>query len=127
MSEEAIRIEGWRELRSTLRKAGDDLSDLKQANADAAKIAAEASAQLAPSRSGRLAATIRSAGTKAAGVIRAGTARVPYALPIHWGWGRRHIAANPFLSRGARNSEGQWIRVYEDFITDTVIHQINGK
>lgn len=121
-----VRIDGGKELRRSLKKAGDDLSDLKTTHAYAAAIAAEASAQLAPARTGRLRITVRSAGTKTAGIIRAGNnTKVPYAGPIHWGWFKRHIAANPFISRGAQNSEGRWIRVYEDYV-DIAIQKVEG-
>jgi hypothetical protein len=98
---------------------------MKQAHRDAAEIAAAASSALAPRLTGRLAATVRAAGTKTAAIIRAGTARVPYIFPIHWGWPARHIEANPFMSRGARNSEGQWIRVYENYV-NRVTNEIEG-
>lgn len=133
MSEPAYRVTGGRELRRTLRQAGSDLQELKQAHQDAATIAARAAARIAPKRTGRLSDTIRSAGTNTAGVIRAGYARVPYAGPVHWGWKSRPrpakgwrggpIAPNPFLSDGAQQSENRWIPVYEtaiEKITNTV-------
>jgi hypothetical protein len=121
-----IRMEGTRRLRRTLRAGGDDLSDMRAAHLDAATIAANASADLAPvGPTGRLQNSIRPAGTKTAGIIRAGTKRVPYAGVIHWGWGRRHIKSQPFLSNGARNSEGRWIRVYSDYL-DKALDQIKG-
>ncbi|WP_311878679.1 hypothetical protein [Microbacterium forte] len=125
MSSPVYKVEGGRELRRTLRQAGDDLQDLTKAHREAAEIAARASSALAPVKSGRLRDTIRAAGTKTAGIVRAGFARVPYAAVIHWGWGRRHIKAQPFISRGAQDSEGSWIRVYEDYI-ETTIQKVKG-
>ncbi|MFJ2370879.1 hypothetical protein [Microbacterium sp. NPDC087665] len=119
-SQGVVRVEGARRLRSTLRKAGDDLADMKKAHADAAGIAARASEALAPKRSNKLADTIRAAGTKTAGIIRAGFARVPYAGPIHWGWFARGIKPQPFLSKGAQDSEGRWVRVYQDYLESTI-------
>lgn len=129
-TEPALRVEGGRKLRSTLRDAGDDLSDLRAAHKDAAQIAAEASAALAPARSRRLADTIRAAGTKTAGIIRAGNNRstssgVPYAGPIHWGWFKRGIKPQPFLSRGAQDSEGRWLPIYETAL-DQALDKIKG-
>lgn len=131
-----LEVEGARELRRTLRRAGSDLKDLKKANAKAANIAAIASASLAPKRSGRLAQTIRSSGTNTAGIIRAGTARVPYANAVHWGrkmWPNRTspravrsmVTPNPFISDGARNSEGRWRPVYESELEE-IIFRIRG-
>jgi hypothetical protein len=131
-----FRVEGGRKLRATLKAAGDDLTDLKQANKDAAEIAARASAALAPEVSGKLRRTIRAAGTKSAGIIRAGTKAVPYGPAVHWGrlwWPNkqaspRHISKvrpQPFLSDGATSSEGRWLPVYEKQLEE-IISRIEG-
>lgn len=120
-----ISVEGGKTLRRTLRQAGDNLEDLKAAHDKAAKIAADASAALAPKRTGRLAATIRGSGTKTAGIMRAGYSSVPYAGPIHWGWPSRNISPQPFLSDGATNSQGRWLPVYEAAV-DGAIQKVRG-
>ncbi|HXG71269.1 MAG TPA: hypothetical protein VNJ04_11755 [Gemmatimonadaceae bacterium] len=120
-----VRVEGARELRRTLKQAGDELQEMRTAHKSAADIAARASSALAPHRTDRLARTIRGSGTKTAAVIRAGFARVPYAGPIHWGWFARHITPQPFLSQGAQDSEGRWIRVYESYL-DKTLDKIQG-
>lgn len=131
-----FKLEGGRKLRATLKAAGDDLADLKAANKAAAEIAARASADLAPVKTGKLQRTIRASGTKTAGVIRAGTKAVPYAQAIHWGrrWApnkqaaRRYYAPirpNPFLSDGATTSEGRWLPVYEKELEE-IIFRIEG-
>lgn len=134
--EAGISVEGARELRRSLRRAGSDLKDLKDANGRAAEIAAIASRALAPKKSGRLAGTIRSSGTKTAGILRAGSAGAPYANAVHWGrkmWpNTRHYRATrstvrpqPFLSEGATNSEGQWLPIYFAEL-ETIINRIEG-
>lgn len=120
-----IKVEGLRQLRKTLREAGDDLSDLKALNKEAADIAARASAARAPVRSGKLKASIRSSGTKTAGIVRAGKKAVPYAGPIHWGWFKRNIKPQPFISNGAKDSEGQWLPIYEQGI-DGIVRKVEG-
>lgn len=108
-------------IRRQLKAAGENLADLKAAHREAARIAAEASADLAPVKSGKLAATVRASGTNTAGIIRAGNnTRVKYAAPIHWGWHRRHIKPQPFLSDGARDSEGRWVPVFERTLDDAI-------
>lgn len=134
--EVGLSVEGAAQLRRTLRRAGNDLKDLKDANAQAAAIAAAASQSLAPARSGRLKGSIRSSGTKTAGVLRAGAAAVPYANAVHWGrkmWpNAQHPRATrstarpqPFLSEGATNSEGEWLPVYYREL-DQIINRITG-
>lgn len=115
-----VRVEGGAKLRRTLREAGEGLGDLRRAHKDAATIAADASAQLAPKRSGRLARDIRAAGLATRGEVRAGRKAIPYANPIHWGWFKRNIKPNPFISRGAQDSEGRWLPVYERALDETI-------
>jgi hypothetical protein len=115
-----LRLDGGRQLRAGLADVENGINDLKAAHAEAAGIAAEASAQLAPKRSGNLARTIRAAGTKTAGILRAGNKRVPYAPAIHWGWAARNIKGSFYLSDGATSSEGRWVRVYEDHLNQLV-------
>lgn len=115
-----IRVEGARELRRTLRAAGEDLQDLKQAHTESARIAAAGTRLRTPVRTGRLESTVRSSGTLSAGYIRAGRASVPYANPIHWGWPARHIRAQPFATEGARATEPAWRPVFEHALNEAL-------
>lgn len=123
-----VRLEGLASLRRTLRAAGDDLSDMKAAHKDAALVAAAQVRAEAPvgEDTPHLLNTIRAAGTKTAAIIRAGNnSNVRYAGPINYGWGRRHIAANPFMQRGARKSESRWLPVYMRYI-ERSLDQVKG-
>ena len=114
-------VKGARQLRSTLRAAGDNLADLKETHKRAAQVAADRAAALAPRSTGRLAASIRAAGTKTAGIVRAGNnTTAPYAGPIHWGWRERNITPNTFASTGAQQSEPTWRKLYETYVDDTL-------
>ncbi|RMH67457.1 MAG: hypothetical protein D6683_17865 [Actinomyces sp.] len=73
---------------------------LRQANKAAAEVIAEEARRQAPVRTGRLRSSIRAQATQKGASVKAGSpARVPYASVIHWGWQRRNIAPNPFISR----------------------------
>lgn len=131
-----IQVDGLKQLRRTLRAAGDDLSDLKEVNLAAARIAAQGGKSRAPiGPTGRLAASIRPAGTKTAGIVRAGKKSVPYAHAVHWGrqfWpnkeharARSVIECTQFLSDGASDTEATWVPLYEDRI-NTIINTIEG-
>jgi hypothetical protein len=92
---------------------------MKAAHKDAAEIAAAQTRSEAPvgDDTPHLLNTIRASGTKTAAIIRAGNnSTVRYAGPINYGWGRRHIAANPFMQRGARKSESRWLPVYMNYL-----------
>ena len=114
------QIAGLKTLVRTLRAAGDDLGDLKDANAKAAQLVATAAAAAAPRRTGRLASTGR--GNRAAGKaeIIFGGARARYAPVIHWGWPKRRIPADEFASHAAQRTEPQWIEFYAADIQNIV-------
>lgn len=121
-----VQIDGARELRRTLRAAGDDLEDLKAANQAAAEVAAAAARGRAPVLTGRLSSDIRASGTKTAGIIRAGRKKIPYAGPIHWGWPARGIAARPYLTEGAQSTESVWVPMYQKLMDDA-LQKVKGK
>lgn len=108
------QIEGLADLARTMKRAGEDITELKDAHTRAAQIVADRAASLAPKRTGRLAGNIRPAKQVQRARIMAGSAAVPYAGPIHWGWPARHIDANPFISNAAVETEDQWLTAYFD-------------
>lgn len=121
-----VQVVGARELRAQMRKAGVDVKDMKDANARAGSIVANAARGMAPQRSGALAGSIRPARAVSGVTVRAGNARVPYSGPIHWGWPVRGIRANPFLSIAATGTEPQWLAIYMQGV-DKAIAQCKGK
>lgn len=119
----AMEVVGARQLRASLKAAGIGVADLKAAHKAVAEMVAQAAK--VPHRSGRLAASVRPSGTQTAAIVRAGSARVPYANPIHWGWPSRHIKANPFLLDAAERKEQDWTRTYLQAL-EALINTIEG-
>jgi hypothetical protein len=107
-----VEVVGGRQLRASLKAAGDDLSDLKDAHAEAANVVATTGRVTAPRRTGRLGSTVRGTGTKTQSVIRAGYAAVPYAGVVHWGWPAHNIKAQPWLADAAASTEPRWFPVF---------------
>lgn len=107
-----VRVEGGRQLRAALREAAGDLGDLRHANTQAAALVARAGAADAPRRSGLLAASVRPGASQSAAIVRAGSARVPYAGVIHYGWPARHIRAQPWLREDAERTQPTWLALY---------------
>lgn len=134
MATSTVQVRGAKQLRRTLKKAGVDVKQLKAINLEAAQIAAAAAVARAPiggpyqrrgrgrpRAPGRLKASVRPFATQRAGVIRAGSAaRVPYAGPIHWGWPRRGIRAQPFAADAAKATEPVWTKAYERKVKETI-------
>jgi hypothetical protein len=123
MPKPVLEVRGGRELRRTLRRAGDDMSDLKAAHSRVAAIVVGSASP--PVRSGRLAGTQRGSGTKTASIYRAGFASVPYANPVHWGWPRRGIRAQTFGTDAAVRSEPVWYQVFVTAI-ERIIGRVKG-
>lgn len=121
----AVQVQGAKELRKTLKAAGDDLSELKAVNQAVGNMVVGVARGLAPVRSGVLAGSIRA--TRAAGGvgIKAGGASIPYAGPIHWGWPARSIKANPFISNAALTTEDQWVALYQEEI-EKILERVEG-
>ena len=121
-----VKVTGAKELRAKIKQAEDtDLKgELKQAYRDTATLIVTAARQRAPEQSGDLKASIRPLGGVTSAVVAAGNARVPYAAPIHWGWPKRGITAQPFIGEALKD---EWDRVADTFeaAVDRVTDQIN--
>ena len=120
-------VKGATELQKTLREAGADIEELRKVNEAAAEVVMRKSERLAPVLTGKLKQTLRVGATKRAGIVRAGNNRktetgVPYAGPIHWGWPKRGIVANPFMVDAAHLTESQWTELFIKHAEDTLGH-----
>ncbi|MFS0069633.1 hypothetical protein ACL1G7_13195 [Corynebacterium striatum] len=125
LTSDIVRIKGARELRAALRKAGDDLQDLKEVNLGVAKVVAGAAKQLVPystrtAKKKHLRETIKPFGSKTRARIAFGGKAYPYTGPVHWGWPARGQAAQPFASDAATVTESIWIKKYEDRLAEIV-------
>jgi hypothetical protein len=112
VSQETVRVEGLSAFIRAMRDAEADLDQFKDASQRAGTIVLNAATARAPRRTGRLASSGRASRAARRAVVRFGSARVPYAGPIHWGWPRRHIAAQPFAIDAARATEPTWLGGY---------------
>jgi hypothetical protein len=108
----AMKVHGGRRLRSTLKKAGADMTELSDLHQRIASLVAAAARP--PVRSGRMARTLKPRRRRTSAVVTAGSNSVPYALPIHWGWPARNIRRNTWLTDAAHATEPRWAALYED-------------
>ena len=132
-----VQVKGAARLRRTLKAAGVDMKQLRDANrAAAASILpiAIGSAPVGqpqplhwarPHTPGTLKSSLRVGATNRAGMIRAGRKSIPYAGPIHYGWAARGNKTNNWINEAVTRNENVWIRVYMDHIDD-VLDQIQG-
>lgn len=94
-AEGAVRVEGLRELNRALGKAGVDAADQKELMHEIGMVVVRAAQP--PVVTGALEASMRASRTKGKAIVRAGSARVPYAAVQHYGWPAHNIEPKPFL------------------------------
>ena len=126
MARAVVRVEGLNRLRTTMRKASLDMTQLRDLNRGAASRVAGVARGTTPRRSGRLAASVRSAASQRAGTVRAGRKSIPYAGVVHWGWPKRNIKAQTWLVDAAKASEPAWIEEYLRGV-EKMLDQVEGK
>ena len=127
-----IQVQGARQLRKALREQADELQNLKDVHKKAAEVAARSAKGYVPEGpSGKLAKSVRAAGTKTAGIIRAGSKRVPYANAVNWGRRMWPNVTSPravesfvyprlFLNKGAKEAEPRWLKLYTDAVEKAI-------
>jgi hypothetical protein len=120
-----VKVDGAKELRRTLKKAGADLSDFAAANAEAGRIVVGDAPNWIHSRSGDLAGSLRAGSGKTAAVVRAGYKKIPYAGVVEWGWPARNIRPHPFLTTAAKATEPTWTEAYMTRL-DAIVGKIKG-
>jgi hypothetical protein len=108
-----VQVRGAKELRKTLKAAGDSLADLKDVHQAVGNMVVSVARGLAPVQTGALAGSIRATRLATGVGLRAGSGSIRYAGPIHWGWPAHNIAANPFLMNAAQTTETEWVGLYE--------------
>ena len=113
-----IQIEGLQKTVREMQRLGIEVEDLKATFTKVGAAGVMRAQGLAPKRSGKLAGSIRQSRRKNSVILKAGNNRksasgVPYAGPIHWGWPKRNIEANPWMWNMADGLEPQFMRWLE--------------
>jgi hypothetical protein len=92
-----IKFEGQRRLARQLKTLDADAPKAMRAlQLESAKLVAADTKQRSPRRSGKLAKSVRAGASKFSAFVRVGSATVPYAGPIIYGWRAHNITPNPF-------------------------------
>jgi HK97 gp10 family phage protein len=100
-----VKVKNLREINKALAAIGVPKEAVKDAGKESGELVAAEARSLVPVRTGnlrnsiRVGATARGKITVLAGNNRTSKSAVPYANPIHWGWGKRNIRPQPFFVR----------------------------
>jgi hypothetical protein len=123
-NEQAIQIEGLNELFRALKAVGTPVEAIKEANKEAGQLVVRTARNTANfTKSGKSTGDLRNSirvGPATTNVkVRAGSKRLPYANPIHWGWFydrkrnfRRNILPNPFMSKALGYTRDEILDTY---------------
>lgn len=115
----AVHVEGLREVVRSLEKFGVAVTDLKAVFKKIGNMVVGDATSLAPRRSGALIATIKASNTKNKSIVRAGSARVPYAGVQHYG-GYNNIAPHPFLTDAVAKNRQAAIDEMDNGLADLI-------
>lgn len=116
----SVDVIGLRDFQKELRNLGPEWPrELRAANKQVAELVAEEARARVPVLSGRLKKSIKAQAQTRSSYVKAGTnARVPYALPIEFGWPSRNIQAQPFIYPAIAAKSDEVVEAYGDAVDE---------
>lgn len=132
---EAVRITGLKETVKRLKTFDAELvKEIKVIEREAmapVAVLARAKAPVGVSNydkhPGLLASTVRVSALQSSVKVSVGSAKTPYAGPIHFGWGRRHIHSNKFLYYAFDAEAPEVVRNVEHGVAELVARVFGGE
>ena len=117
-----LKVKGLRDTLRRLESAGADAESMRDLMHDLGNIVVRDAQRRAPKESGALATTLRAGRGKTKAVVRAGSARVPYAGVVHYGTPAGHELGDrqprPFLLDALTATQQQVLAGLIDGISD---------
>jgi hypothetical protein len=120
MAEAGITITGVKEVTTTLSKLGRDLESNLELNKELSTTLSQKASAMAPKLTGALASSVVGNPSAEMAQIVAGSAAVPYAGVIEYGWPDRNIEAQPYLNKAVYDNLGYIIEKYNDSIQKAI-------
>tara|TARA_R110000868_G_scaffold116745_3_gene310479 strand:+ start:1653 stop:2027 length:375 start_codon:yes stop_codon:yes gene_type:complete len=115
-----VKITGVKETINALNLFVKDIKANQSLNREIGSTLAPKASALAPRRSGALAGSVGFEASAEKATIYAGSATVPYAGVIEYGWPTRGITEQPFLRPGVNKNIGLVVSKYNDEIQKTI-------
>lgn len=117
---EAITVEGIKEVTDSLKKLNKDLESNIELNKELSTTLSQKASAMAPVLTGALASSVKGNPSAEKAQILAGSAAVPYAGVIEYGWPLRNIEAQPYLNPAVNDNMGYIIEKYNDSIQKAI-------
>lgn len=120
MAEANISIQGVKEVTDSLNKLARDLQSNIELNKELSTTLSQKASALAPRLTGALASSVVGNPSAEKVQIMAGSAAVPYAGVIEYGWPAKNREARPYLNAAVNNNMGYIIEKYNDSIQKAI-------
>lgn len=120
MAEAGITINGVREVTNALNKLGKDLESNIELNKELSTTLSQKASAMAPRLTGALASSVQGNPSAEKAQILAGSAAVPYAGVIEYGWPAKNKQAQPYLNPAVYNNIGYIVEKYNESIKAAV-------
>jgi phage gpG-like protein len=120
MAEANISIQGVKEVTDSLSKMARNLESNIELNKELSTTLSQKASALAPRLTGALASSVQGNPSAEKAQILAGSAAVPYAGVIEYGWPDRNIDAQPYLNPAVNDNMGYIIEKYNDSIQKAI-------
>lgn len=120
MTKPTTEVVGAERLAMTMRAAAADLADMSTSNRAVGEVVRARAASNAPKRTGRLAGSVQVVGVDAGEVV-VGSGLV-YAPPIHYGWARHNIVAQPFMTNAISDARTTVVARYASDVATPITH-----
>lgn len=112
MATTSVRVSGLNKCIRSLQKFGVEVEDLKAVFSRISNVVIDDARNLINSRSGDLAGSLRASKTKNKAIVRAGSARVPYAGVIEYG-GYNGITPQEYLQGAAEQNQSKAVQMMQ--------------
>ena len=117
---EEISIQGVKEVTDSLNQMARNLESNIELNKELSMTLSQKASALAPKLTGALASSVVGNPSAEKAQILAGSAAVPYAGVIEYGWPDRNIDAQPYLNPAVNDNMGYIIEKYNDSIQKAI-------
>jgi phage gpG-like protein len=120
MAEADISIQGVKEVTDSLKRMARDLESNLDLNKELSTTLSQKASAMAPRLTGALASSVAGNPSAEKAQILAGSAAVPYAGVIEYGWPAKNREAKPYLNPAVNDNMGYIIEKYNDSIQKAI-------
>lgn len=112
-----VRVQGLDRVVRDLKRLGVEVEDLRAAFTKIGQEAVPIYQAVTPRKTGRLAGSYRASRARNKAVLYVGSAAVPYAAAIQYGYPARNIAARRYVEQGDRVAAPQVTATLDEEVT----------